>query len=224
MIETSPAARLLRILWAARLPFLASVGLFVAGAGILTSLQPRLYSSQALLSVKAPPEVIAERLRTQSPKIAPDGQRYDENDPLRQSGPGRYAPRLVAPGFVTEAAHDAGLLADGVALDEREAAAWVTAETIETSDLIRLRTWQPTPDEAQRLAQAIVTRGLDANRRDEAEVVAPAVQRRLTLVDPPTHPSAPAYPVTAVNLSVGFALGVLAASAYVAAREMLRQS
>ena len=168
--------------------------------------------------------MIAERLRTHSPKIAPDGRLYDENDPLRQSGPGRYAPRLVAPGFVTQAAHDAGLLPDGIALDEREAAEWVTVETIETSDLIRLRTWQPTADEAQRLAQALVVRGLEANRRDEADVVAPAVQRRMAVVDPPTHPAAPAYPVTAVNLSVGFALGVLAASAFVALRETLRRS
>ncbi len=38
------------------------------------------------------------------------------------------------------------------------------------------------------------------------------------MVDPPTLPSAPAYPLRAVNLSVGFALGVLTASAYIAIR------
>lgn len=220
----TPAGRCLRILWTARLPFLTLVVTFVAAAAAVTACQPTLYSSQALLSVKAPPEVVAEALRTGRPQVGPDGRLYDANDPLRQSGPGRWAPRLTAPGLVTLAARDAGLLANTQLLDDRQAARAVTAEVIEGADLIRLTVWQATPDAAQKLAEAIVARGLEANRRDEAEVVAPEVRRRLAIVDAPTRPSAPSYPLRTVNLSVGFALGVLAASAFVAVRHVFRQA
>lgn len=220
----TPAGRCLRILWTARLPFLTVVATFVAAAAAVTAFQPTLYSSQALLSVKAPPEVVAEALRTGRPQVGPDGRLYDANDPLRQSGPGRWAPRLAAPGLVTLAARDAGLLANNQSLDDRQAARAVTAEAIEGADLIRLTVWQATPDAAQKLAEAIVARGLEANRRDEAEVVAPEVRRRLAIVDAPTRPSAPSYPLRTVNLSVGFALGVLAASAFVAVRHVFRQA
>jgi len=49
-------------------------------------------------------------------------------------------------------------------------------------------------------------------------VTTPELQRILQVVDAPTRPSAPAYPLRAVNVAVGFALGVLAASAFVAVR------
>jgi uncharacterized protein involved in exopolysaccharide biosynthesis len=215
----SPAERCLRILWAERLPFLAIIALCVAAAAVVTILTPTLYSSQTLLSVKPPPQVVADALRMNRPRIGADGRLYDENDPLRQSGPGRYAPRLAAPGLVTQAARDAGLLADDQSLDDRQAARWVNAESIEGADLIRLTVWQPRPEAAQALASAIVARGLEANRVDEETVIAPEVSRRLTVVDPPTRPAAPSYPRRDVNLSVGFALGVLAASAFVAARQ-----
>jgi uncharacterized protein involved in exopolysaccharide biosynthesis len=207
------------MLWAERVPFLAIIALCVAAAAVVTSLTPTLYSSQALLSVKPPPEVVTEALRAHRPRIGADGRLYDENDPLRQSGPGQYAPRLTAPGLITQAAHDAGLLAGDQSLDDRQAARWVSAEPIEGADLIRLTVWQPRPDAAQALAAAIVARGLEANRLDEEAVIAPEVRRRLTVVDPPTRPAAPSYPRRDVNLSVGFALGVLAASAFVAARQ-----
>jgi uncharacterized protein involved in exopolysaccharide biosynthesis len=213
-----PAERCLRALWGARLPFLAIIFVFVAAAAAITAAQRTLYASRAILSIKPAPEIVAEAIRTNRPQVGPDGRLYDANDPLRQSGPGRYAPRLAAPGLVTEAARDAGLLTKDQALDDRRAAEWVTTEAIEGADLVRLTAWQPTADAAQRLAAAIVARGLEANRRDEAEVVAPEVRRRLTLVDPPTRPDAPSFPRTDVNLSVGLALGVLAASAFVAIR------
>lgn len=208
----------MRILWAGRFPFLAIIAVSIAAAAAFTAAQPVLFASQALLSIKPPPEVLAEALRTRRPYLGPDGHLYDANDPERQTGPGRYAPRLVAPGLVTLAARDAGVLSDAQSLDDRQAAQWATAERIEGADLIKLTVWQPTPEAAQRIAAAIVTRGLAINQRDEAAVAPPELRRILTVVDPPTRPAAPAYPRRAVNLSVGFALGVLAASAFVALR------
>jgi hypothetical protein len=221
---SSPAARTLLALWDARLPFLAIVAGVVIAAAVVTALQPRLYASQALLGVKPPPEVLAEAIRTRRPYLGPDGKVYDANDPERQTGPGRYAPRLAAPGLVTLAARDAGILAADQSLDDAQAARWVTAERIEGADLIRLTVWQPDAWPAQKLAAAIVARGLEINRRDEADVAPPELRRVLTLIDPPTRPSAPSYPRTAVNLSVGLALGVLAASAFVAARATVNKS
>jgi len=218
---SSPAERCLRTIWANRLPFLAIVALGVAAAAAITAAQPTLYLSQALLSVKPPPEILSEAIRTRRPYLGPDGKIYDANDPERQTGPGKYAPRLVAPGLVTAAARDAGMLSAGATLDDRRAAQWAGAERIEGADLIRLSVWQPTPDAAQKLAAAIVARGLEINRRDEAAVPEPELRRILMIVDPPTQPSAPAYPRRTVNLAVGFALGVLAASAYVAIRAAL---
>jgi hypothetical protein len=214
----SPAARCLRALWTNRLPFAAAVAAGIVGAAAITASQPTLYRSQALVSVKPPPEVVAEALRTKRPYLGPDGHIYDANDPERQTGPGRYAPRLSAPGLVTAAARDAGILSSDVALDEARAAEWVNAERIEGADLVRLTVWQPTADAAHRLAAAIVARGLEINRRDEAEVPEPELRRIMLVVDPPTTPAAPAYPRWPANLAVGFALGVLAGSALVAAR------
>ena len=214
----SPAARCLRAVWDNRIPFAAIVAVGVAAAAVFTATQPSLYRSQALLSVKPPPEIVANAIRTKRPYLGPDGHIYDANDPERQTGPGRYAPRLSAPGLVTAAARDAGVLSADAALDDTQAAAWVSAERIEGADLIRLIVWQPSADAAQRLATAIVARGLDINRRDEGAMPEPELKRNMIVVDPPTRPSAPAYPRWSVNLAVGFALGVLAASAYVAAR------
>jgi hypothetical protein len=219
---SSPAERCIRTIWEARLPFLAIVAGFLAAATAITALTPRLYSSQALLSIKPPPEVLAEALRTRRPYLGPDGHLYDANDPERQTGPGRYAPRLAAPGLVTLAARDAGILANDASVDDAQAARWVSAERIEGADLIQLTVWQPTADAAQKLAAAIVARGLEINRRDEANVAPAELRRVLVVVDPATRPAAPSYPRTAVNLSVGFALGVLAASAFVAVRNALR--
>lgn len=210
----------MRALWAGRLPFLAMSGLFVAAAAIVTSMQPVLFASRALLSIKPPADVLAEAVRTKRPYLGPDGKIYDANDPERQTGPGRYAPRLVAPGMVTLAARDAGVLGAAESLDDVQAAQWATAERIEGADLIKLTVWQPNAEAAKRIADAIVARGLAINQRDEAAVGLPELRRILLVVDPPTLPSAPAYPRRAVNLSVGFALGVLAASAYVALRRM----
>jgi uncharacterized protein involved in exopolysaccharide biosynthesis len=218
---SSPAERCLRTIWANRLPFLAIVAVAVAVAAAITAAQPPLYRSQALLSVRPPPEILSEAIRTKRPYLGPDGHIYDANDPERQTGPGRYAPRLVAPGLVTAAAHDAGILSADAALDDQRAAQWASAERIEGADLIRLSVWQPAPDAAQKLADAIVARGLAINRHEEAAVPEPELRRILLVVDPPTRPSAPAYPPRSVNLAVGFALGVLAASAYVAIRATL---
>jgi hypothetical protein len=218
----SPAGWYLHILWNARRPFFFTILIFVAGAAAITALQTPLYASRALLSVKPPPEVVAEFLRTNRPIVGPDGRLYDANDPLRQSGPGRYAPRLAAPGLITLAARDAGLLTAGQSLDDAQAAVWVTAEAVEGADLVRLTVWQPAADAATTLAEAIVARGLDANRKEEAEVVAPEVHRRLVLIDPPTRPAAPSFPRWPVNLSVGFGLGLLAAVAFVSARQAMK--
>src|SRR6185295_4984424 len=122
---SSPAARTIQTLWAARLPFLAIVASFVVAAAAVTAFEPRLYASQALLGIKPPPEVLAEALRTRRPYLGPDGHLYDANDPERQTGPGRYAPRLAAPGLVTLAARDAGILANDQAVDAAQAARWV---------------------------------------------------------------------------------------------------
>ena len=220
---SSPAERCLRALWSERIPFLIVVVGCVAAAALMTMMQPSLYASQALVSVKPPAEVVAEALRTKRPYLGPDGHLYDANDPERQTGPGRYAPRLAAPGLVTLAAHDAGILPAGTSLDDRQAARWVTAERIEGADLIRLVVWQPTAEAAHKLAEAIITRGLAINQRDEADVAPAELRRLMLIVDPPTMPAAPAYPQPAVNLSVGFALGVLAASALVAVRQTMRR-
>jgi len=215
---SSPAERCVRIIWNNRLSFAALAALGVVAAAIVTAVQPTLFRSQALLSVKPPPEIVAEALRTRRPYLGPDGHIYDANDPERQTGPGRYAPRLTAPGLVTAAARDAGILSGDLALDDRQAAEWVSAERIEGADLIRLTVWQPTADAAQKLAAALVARGLEINRRDEADVPEPELRRIMLVIDPPTRPSAPAYPRWPVNLSVGFALGVLGASVLAAAR------
>lgn len=215
----SPAARCLRAVQHNLPLFLGAIGAGIAIAAAATAAQPTLYRSQALLSVKPPPEIVAEAIRTKRPYLTPDGHIYDANDPDRQTGPGKYAPRLSAAGLVTAAAHAAGILPADRALDDVQAARWVTAERIEGADLIRLDVWQPTPDAAHDLAEAIVSHGLEVNRQDEAAVPAPELRRVLTVVDPPTRPSAPAYPRWPVNLSVGFAFGVLAASAVVAVRE-----
>ena len=211
------------MIWAARAPCLAIVAGSVAAAFALTAFQPTLYSSQALLSIKPPPDVLAESVRTNRPYLGPDGHLYDANDPERQTGPGRYAPRLVAPGIVTLAARDAGILINAAALDQGQAARWATAERVEGADLIRLVAWQPSPEAAQKLAEAIVARGLAVNIRDEANVAPPELRRLLVVVDPPTRPVASSYPRRDVNLSVGFALGVLTAAAFVAVRNALRQ-
>jgi uncharacterized protein involved in exopolysaccharide biosynthesis len=215
---SSPAERCLRTLWAGRLPFLAIVAVFTGAAAIVTTMQPVLFASRALLSIRPPAEVLEEAVRTQRPSLGLDGKIYDRNDPDRQSGPGRYAPRLSAPGMVTLAARDAGVLSGAESLDDVQAARWVTAERIEGADLIKLTVWQPTAEAAQRIAAAIVARALAINERDEAAAALPELRRILLVVDPPTRPSAPAYPLPAVNLSVGFALGVLAASAFIAMR------
>jgi hypothetical protein len=215
---SSPAARCLRILWAARLPFVTIVAVFSAAALVITGFQPTLYSSEALLSIKPPPEVLAEIARTSRLPLGPDGLVRDANDPDRQTGPGRYAPRLVAPGLVTLAARDAGILDAAASLDQAQAARWATADRIDGADLIRLVVWQPAPDAAQKLAEAIVARALAINRRDESDVAPAEVRRILTVVDPPTRPSAPSYPRRSVNLSVGVGLGVLAAAAFAAVR------
>jgi uncharacterized protein involved in exopolysaccharide biosynthesis len=214
----SPAERCISTIWANRAWFATLITLSIGVAAAITAVQPTLYRSQALLSVRAPGERVAENVRAHRPVLGPDGHIYDENDPDRQSGPGRYAPRLVAPGFVTSAAHDAGVLPGDQSLDDRQAAAWVTAERIEGADLIRLSVWQPAPDAAQKLAAAIVARGLEMNRRQEAEMPATELQRIMTVVDAPTRPSAPAYPRWPLNLAVGFAFGVLIASAVAAVR------
>ncbi|HJZ78031.1 MAG TPA: hypothetical protein VKE51_40160 [Vicinamibacterales bacterium] len=219
---SSPAERCLRALWTDRIAFLTVVVAATAAAGFVTVMQPTLYASQALLSVKPPADVVAEALRTKRPYLGPDGHLYDANDPERQTGPGRYAPRLTAPGLVTLAAHDAGILPPAASLDDQQAARWVTAERIEGADLIRLVVWQPTADAAHKLAAAIVARGLAINQHDEANVAPPELRRIMMVIDPPTLPSAPAYPRLGVNLSVGFALGVLAASALVAIRQTTR--
>ena len=164
----TPAEQYLRVFWAARLPFLSIVALFVAGAGAVTEFQPTLYTSQALLSIKPPPQVVSEALRNGKSVLGPDGKPYDTNDPDRQSGPGRYAPRLAAPGLVTLAARDAGIIGKDESLDARRAASWVSAERIEASDLIALLVTQPAPGAAQKLASAIVARGLEENRTEEA--------------------------------------------------------
>lgn len=215
----SPAVRCLRAVQHNLRLFLAAIGSGIAIAAAVTAAQPTLYRSQALLSVKPPPEIVAEAVRTKRPYLTPDGHIYDANDPERQTGPGKYAPRLTAAGLVTAAAHAAGILPPDSALDDAQAARWVRAERIEGADLIRLDVWQPTADAAQKLAEAIVSRGMDINHRDEAAVPAPELRRVLTIVDPPTRPAAPAYPRWPVNLSVGFAFGVLVASALVAVRE-----
>ncbi|HKB10086.1 MAG TPA: hypothetical protein VKD69_05520 [Vicinamibacterales bacterium] len=219
---SSPAERYLRALWSERVAFAVVVIGCLAAAAIVTALQPTLYASQALLSVKPPADVVAEALRTKRPYLGPDGHIYDANDPERQTGPGRYAPRLTAPGLVALAAQDAGILAAGASLDERQTSRWVTAERIEGADLVRLVVWQPTADAAHQLAGAIVARALAINQRDEANVAPPELRRIMLVVDPPTIPSAPAYPRLAVNLSVGFALGVLAGCGLVAVRRTLR--
>jgi len=218
---TSPAERCLRALWTERMTFLIVVAGTMAAAAMVTAMQPTLYASQALISVKPPADVVAEALRTKRPYLGPDGHLYDANDPERQTGPGRYAPRLTAPGLVTLAAHDAGVLPAGASLDDQQAARWVTAERIEGADLIRLVVWQPAADAAHKLAEAIVARGLAINQRDEANVAPPELRRIMQVVDPPTLPAAPAYPRLSVNLSVGFALGVLAASVLVAIRQTM---
>ena len=89
---------------------------------------------------------------------------------------------------------------------------------IEGADLIRLTVWQPSADVAHKLAAAIVARGLEINHRDEAAMPEPELKRVMVVIDAPTTPSAPAYPRWPLNLSVGFALGILAASAWVAVR------
>src|SRR6476661_7002371 len=131
---SSPAERCVRIIWNNRLSFAALAALGVVAAAAVTAAQPTLFRSQALLSVKPPPEVVAEALRTKRPYLGPDGHVYDANDPERQTGPGRYAPRLVAPGLVTLAARDAGVLSGTESLDEVQAARWATAERIEGAD------------------------------------------------------------------------------------------
>ena len=215
---SSPAERCGRAIWTHRWSF-AGFALFgVATAAAISAAQPTLYRSQALLSVKPPPEILAEAIRTRRPYLGPDGHIYDANDPERQTGPGRYAPRLVAPGLVAAAAHDAGILQGDAALDDRQATAWVAAERIEGADLIRLTVWQPGADAAQKLAAAIVARGLELNHRDEAAMPEAELKRVMTVVDPPTRPSAPSYPRWSVNLSAGFALGMLAACAWAATR------
>ncbi len=214
----SPAERCINTVWANRWTFVVLIASSLAVAAAITALQPTLYRAQALLSVRAPGDRVAESVRARRPVLGPDGHIYDENDPDRQSGPGRYAPRLTAPGFVTAAARDAGVLPNDASLDDRQAAAWVSAERIEGADLIRLTVWQPTADSAHKLATAIVARGLDVNRREEATMPTPELQRIMTVVDAPTRPSAPAYPRWPVNLAVGLSFGVLASSAIVAMR------
>src|SRR3954468_18755009 len=151
----SPAARCVRAIAVHWLAFVGCTVIGIGAAAALTAAQPALYRSQALLSVKPPPEIVAGAIRTRRPSLGPDGHIYDANDPERQSGPGRYAPRLAAPGLVTAAAHAAGILAGDATLDDRQAATWVGAERIEGADLIRLTVWQPTPDAAHKLATAI---------------------------------------------------------------------
>jgi uncharacterized protein involved in exopolysaccharide biosynthesis len=215
-----------RLLWDARLPFLAIVSTFVAGAFAITMLQRPLYASRAILGVKPAAIIVspaaAEAVRTGKIRIGDDGRVLDETDPERQSGPGRYAPRLAAPGLVTLAARDAGVLGADESLDDRQAAAWVQADAIERSDLIALTVWQPAPDAAHALAAAIVERGLEANRREEASRP-PELRRELTLVDPPTRPSSPAYPRRDLNLSSGLVLGILAGAVFVIVSEIIRR-
>src|SRR5262249_7258490 len=118
----------------------------------------------------------------------------------------------------TLAAYDAKILPAGAALPDRQTARWGTAERHESADPIRPLVLPPAAESAPKPAPAHLARGLGVHQRDEANVEPPELRRIMTVVDSPTMPAAPAYPRLDVNLSVGFALGVLAASALVAVR------
>jgi uncharacterized protein involved in exopolysaccharide biosynthesis len=214
----SPAERCIRTIAANWRTFSAIIAASVAIAAAITARQPTLYASTALLSVRPPADVLAEALRLKRPYLDPDGHVRDEADPERQTGPGRYAPRLTAPGLVTLAARDAGIIDAATALDSSRAAAWVQADRIERSDLVQLTAWQPTPDAAQKLAAAIVARALALNRTEQAGVDPPEIRRALSVVDAPTRPSRPAYPRWSANLAAAVGIGVLVASLVVAIR------
>ena len=287
--SVTPAEQYLRMLFAARWPFAGIVAASVVAAAIVTALQPKLYSSQAILSVQPAPQLEAVAGLSGSASLGNRETKPDDpNDPQRQTGPGRYAPRLAATGLVTLAARDAGLIGTNEALDGRQAAKWVSAQGIERSDLIVLTVSQPAPGAAQKLAGAIVARVLEANRieqvaaptrqlladelkkalaaMDDAEQTVvresgahgggdhdvrverakldlslareqyAAVRKRiavldlivadqrlqLTVVDAPTLPAAPSSPRRALNLSVGFVLGVLTGTAFIALRNVFR--
>jgi uncharacterized protein involved in exopolysaccharide biosynthesis len=257
----TPAERHLRTLWAARVFFLLIVAVFTVGAAAITFVQPKRFTSQALLAIRGRPRSDAE-LRARLPVLTPTGVLYDANDPERQNWPGRYAPRIAAPGLVTLAARKAGVIGPGDTLDQAAAARIVQTRAIEGADVIALTVTQPSPGAAQALAAALVALGLEEYRRTEedpalrrkleaeletaianttapdADARAAAIRRRLAeldiidaerelqlrLIDPPTMPSAPSSPRPGLNLSVGFALGVLAASAAVAVRYTLSRA
>src|SRR5215831_18395537 len=90
---SSPAERCLRAIRKHVLPLAGIPAIGAAIAAAITATQPTLYRSQALLSVKPPPEIVAAAIRTKRPYLGPDGHIYDANDPERQTGPGRSAPR-----------------------------------------------------------------------------------------------------------------------------------
>ena len=288
--SVTPAEQYLRMLFAARWPFAGIVVGYVVAAAIVTALQPKLYSSQAILSVQPAPQLEAAAGLYGSAILGNRETKPDDpNAPQRQTGPGRYAPRLAATGLVTLAARDAGLIGMNEALDGRQVTKWVSAQGIDRSDLIVLTVSQPAPDAAQKLAGAIVARVLEANRieqvaaptrqllADELKKALPAMdeaeravvressgrggaehdvklerakldlslareqyaavhkriavldlivadqQLQLAVVDAPTLPAAPSSPQRALNLSVGFVLGVLTGTAFIALRNVFRR-
>lgn len=160
----APAERSLRALWEVKWQFLAIVGVFVVGSVVVTSLLPRSYTSEALLSVRP------------APRLEPEATLYTaavlgaavKTDDFGDQAPRRFVRRLSAVSLVTLAARDAGIIPSNEKVDEQEITRWIDVQALEKTDLVDVTVSQPSAEAAQRFAIALIARAVDANKAENA--------------------------------------------------------
>ena len=161
----APAEQYLRALWDARWLYLAIVATFVLGAVMVTALLPKIYSSQAILSVRQAPSIGALGLLYDSVTALGDGSPIGGRQELV---PTRFAKRLLVNRTVTLAAQDTGIIDGNTRLDERDIVRWVEADQLERTDLLQLTVSQPTAERAKTFAERLLARTLESSRMENS--------------------------------------------------------
>lgn len=146
-LETTNTTRIWPILWREKYVILASIVVMMALALVYTAMQPKVYQASAIIQVDLPTSTPGTNDTTAG------------NQALAQN----YAALLVSPGFLNEARprveHGALSVA---ALQSR-----LTATALTQSALVRLDATGPSPQDAQTVAQEVITSFL-ANLQGDA--------------------------------------------------------
>jgi uncharacterized protein involved in exopolysaccharide biosynthesis len=170
----APAEQYLRTLWDARWLYISIVATFIIAAVVANALLPKIYSSQALVSVRPAPQLDSAGLLYDS-VISSRGQTQPD---LGEQSVRRYLKRLHANRTVTLAARDAGVIDEKTGIDDRDINTWIEVELIEKTDLVAITVNQGTPEIARKFAQTLLDRTFQVNREENA-----AADTRKLLVD-----------------------------------------